>query len=222
MKLADTTIDVLKNFSSINKSLYVREGNVLRTMSTSKTIVASYENDVEFEKEFAIYDLNKFLGVLNLFTNPELDFTNESYVKIGDDNVYVNYVFGDPAIVSPPPNKDINMPSSELEFVLTSVNLGKVLKASSVLGVSDISVIAENGKIFLQAYSKKDPTSDVYRIEVGESEVTGKVDFIRDNLSLLSNDYDVSISAKGFSKFVSKNPTCKVTYWISIEKSSKL
>ena len=40
MKLSEQTIEVLQNFSSINQSLLFKEGNVLKTVSPQKTVLA--------------------------------------------------------------------------------------------------------------------------------------------------------------------------------------
>ena len=40
MKLSEETINILKNFGSINQSIMVKEGNSLRTISVMKNILA--------------------------------------------------------------------------------------------------------------------------------------------------------------------------------------
>ena len=39
MKLSESTVEVLKNFSTINPSLVFKEGNILRTVSPQKNIL---------------------------------------------------------------------------------------------------------------------------------------------------------------------------------------
>ena len=41
MKLSENTVSVLKNFSTINQNLMIKEGSVLQTMSAMKNIVAT-------------------------------------------------------------------------------------------------------------------------------------------------------------------------------------
>ena len=62
MKLSDKTISLLKNFSSINQSILVKEGNKLRTISVMKNILAEATVTEEFSKDFGVYDLNQFLN----------------------------------------------------------------------------------------------------------------------------------------------------------------
>ena len=67
MKLSNGTINVLKNFSTINQNLVIKEGSDISTMSAMKNIVAKAKVEEAFTKEFAIYDLNEFLSALSLF-----------------------------------------------------------------------------------------------------------------------------------------------------------
>ena len=80
MKLSNQTINVLKNFSTINQNLVIKEGSDIATMSAMKNIVAKAKVEESFTKEFAIYDLNEFLSALSLFGTPNLDFQNDFVV----------------------------------------------------------------------------------------------------------------------------------------------
>ena len=52
MKLSEHTIEVLKNFASINQNLVIKEGSTLTTMSAMKNIVAKADVEENFESEF--------------------------------------------------------------------------------------------------------------------------------------------------------------------------
>ena len=54
MKLSTNTIQVLKNFASINQNLVIKEGNTISTMSAMKNIVAKAEVEETFPQEIAI------------------------------------------------------------------------------------------------------------------------------------------------------------------------
>ena len=58
MQLSNDTKDVLKNFSTINQNLLVKNGSVIGTMSAIKNIVSKATIPDTFNNEFAIYDLN--------------------------------------------------------------------------------------------------------------------------------------------------------------------
>ena len=62
MELSSQTLQVLNNFASVNSNIVIHTGNVLRTVSESKTILARAEIEEEFPKGFGIYELNEFLS----------------------------------------------------------------------------------------------------------------------------------------------------------------
>ena len=54
MKLSTNTVQVLKNFASINQNLVIKEGNEIKTMSAMKNIVAKATVEETFPKQVAI------------------------------------------------------------------------------------------------------------------------------------------------------------------------
>ena len=82
MKLSEQTVNILKNFSTINQNILVKEGTQLRTMSTMKNILAEANVTEMFPRDFGIYDLNEFLGVLTLVKDAELKFDNDSDLTV--------------------------------------------------------------------------------------------------------------------------------------------
>ena len=94
MKLSDRTINLLKNFASINQSILFKQGNQLRTISVMKNILAEANIDEDFPQDFGVYDLSQFLNSLGLFQEPELNFTGQSYVNIKEGKQRSKYFFG--------------------------------------------------------------------------------------------------------------------------------
>jgi len=170
MKLSDKTLTVLKNFAGINNSILVKRGTQLRTMSVAKNILAEASIDEEFPKDFAIYDLNQFLNGLGLHQDPEMDFSESSYLTIREGKRRVKYFFADPAVIVSPPDKEINLPSEDVHFQLDSVSLEKLLKAAAVYQLPDLSVIGGAGVVKLVVRDKKNDTSNEFAIVVGETD----------------------------------------------------
>ena len=85
MILSEDTLNVLKNFATINQNLVIKEGSTITTMSAMKNIVAKADVEEKFTQEVAIYDLNEFLASLSLFSSPVLDFA-ENHVMITEEN----------------------------------------------------------------------------------------------------------------------------------------
>ena len=110
MKLSDSTVNLLKNFSNINQSILFKQGKSLRTISVMKNILAEATIDEDLPKDFGIYDLNQFLNGLSLYQNPDLDFLNDGYVVIKEGKSRSKYFFADPSVIVSPPEKSISLP----------------------------------------------------------------------------------------------------------------
>jgi len=218
MKLTENTINILKNFASINQSIFVKKGSKLRTISVMKNILAEAEISEEFSREFAIYDLNEFLNGLSLHKDPELDFANESHIVIREGKRKVKYFYADPEVIVSPPEKDIELPSLDVCFQLEHSQLDKVIKASAVYKLPDLSVIGENGEIRLVVRDKKNDTSNEYSIVVGETDNEFTFNFKVENIKIVPGSYDVVISEKLLSKFTSEK--YNLTYYIALEPDS--
>jgi hypothetical protein len=218
MKLSDTTINLLKNFSSINQSILFKSGNKLRTISIMKNILAEATITEEFPKDFGIYDLNQFLQGHSLHQSPELDFTNDEYVVIKEGKMRSKYFFAEPSVVVSPPDKEITLPSEDVSFVLTSQQLEKLKKAASVYQLPDISAIGEAGVVKVVARDKKNDTSNDFSIIVGETDSQFVFNFKEENLKIIPGTYDVVVSSKLLSRFTNQN--YDVVYYIALEPDS--
>jgi hypothetical protein len=216
MKLDTRTLQVLKNYSSINPSILFRNGNVLTTVTPTKTIFAKATLEQEFPSQFAIYDLNKFLSVLSLFDEPELQIGDKSVV-VQSGRKRVNYVFADPNSIVAPKSESVNFPDADVSFELTNEVLADVTKALGVLRQPEIAVVGNGTTISLQTTNSKDPTSDVYSVEVGDTDKTFTVYFKAENMRLLPDTYQVDIARAGIARFRSKD----LEYYIAVEQNSK-
>lgn len=218
MKLSNETLTVLKNFAGINQSILVRKGNKLRTMSVMKTVLAEATVNEEFEKEFAIYDLNQFLNGISLHEDPELDFQDDKYVVIREGKRRVKYFFADPQVIVSPPEKEISLPSQDVCFQLEHSQYDKIKKAAAVYQLEDLSVIGEAGVIRLVVRDKRNATSNEYSIVVGETDKEFTFNFKVENLKIIPASYDVVLSSKLLSKFT--NERYNLNYYIPMEPDS--
>ena len=220
MKLSEQTLNVLKNFSTINQNLMIKEGKVISTMSAMKNIVAKANIEDAFPSQVAIYDLNEFLSSISLFSNPNLEF-DEQFVTINDSETKgssLKYFYSDPSIVTTP-TKTISMPSEEVVFTLTNDNLNKLKRAASVISAPDLVLERNETGTFFTVKDKKNDTANNYSLDI-KTEGNGKFNFYFkvENLKLLDGDYKVTISSKNISHFVSNDR--KIEYWIALEPES--
>jgi hypothetical protein len=219
MKLSENTLTILKNFSGINQSILVKQGNVLRTISIAKNILSEAQISEELPRDFAIYDLNQFLNGLSLHQDPDLDFTNDSHITIRDGKRRVKYFYADPNVIVSPPEKQIKLPSKDVCFQLENGAMEKLVKAAAVYQLPDISAIGDAGVIRLVVRDKKNDTSNEYSIVVGETDKEFVFNFKVENLSkIISGAYDVVLSEKLLSQFT--NTKYSLSYWIAMEPDS--
>ena len=132
MKFNQRTMQILKNFASINPSIMFKPGNVISTISSGKSILAKATIDQEIPSPFAIYDLNRFLGTISLFTDPELEVKEKTMV-ISQGQRKLSYTFTEPSLIVTPPDKTLNFPDAEVNFSISGTDLQEALKALSVL-----------------------------------------------------------------------------------------
>ena len=218
MNLSDKTLTILKNFAGINNSILVKQGNQLRTISVAKNILAEASIDEEFPREFGIYDLNQFLNGLGLYQDPDLDFEADNYVVIREDQWDVKYFFSDPQVICSPPDKAITLPSEDISFKLETAVLEKLVKQAAVYQLPDLSAIGRNGNIELVVRDKKNDTSNIPRIVVGQTDKEFTFNFKMENIKIIPGSYNVSISSKLLSEF--SNSKYDMKYYIALEPDS--
>jgi hypothetical protein len=218
IKLSKKTLEILKNFASINSNILVNPGSNITTISPVKNVLAEATVEETFDVQFGVWDLNKFLGTISLFEDPEFEF-HDKYVTIsGSNGSSVKYFYCEPKLLTTP-TKKIQMPSSVVNFKLTQKNFTELQKAASVLQLPDIAVRSNDSRIELVALDKNDATSNSYSVDVGETDVDFEFYFKVENLKLINGDYNVEITEKIVSKFTHTN--LDLSYWIALEPDSK-
>jgi hypothetical protein len=219
MKLSENTLNVLKNFASINQGILVKPGKTLRTISSNKAILAEASVEENFPQEFGIYDLNKLLSVISSNKNsPEVEFEKDflSFKSVG--TIRLRYTA--PALILVPPNKNINVPNYDVSFELTSEVFSWIFSTASILKCPNI-VIKCDGKgedINIWAMDVKGEIVDDAAVKVdGTSDTAFQAAIKVENLKVLPGSYKVELSSVGVGKFTS--PSKNLTYWIALEQA---
>lgn len=216
MKFSDNTLNVLKNFSSINPSIVFKPGTTLRTISPQKTIMAAATIAETIDKNAAVYDLSRFIATLSLFDAPMIDFQDTKFA-ITSGKSRVNYTYAAESMIIQPPDRDIVIPDPEVTVTIKWDDIQKVLRAASVLQLAEITFTGDGNVVRLAAGNSKNPTADVFDVIVGDSDAHFDMIIKVENMKLMQKDYTVSLSSKGMAHFKSDT----IQYWIAIEKHSK-
>jgi len=220
MKLSDNTVNLLKNFSSINQSLQFKSGNVLRTISPLKTIFVEATVNENFPKEFALYDLNKLLAKVSLYKEAHLSFDDDK-VNISTENKkksdFIKYC--SPKIIIVPPEKAITLGDPDCTFSISQEDLEWMKRSAGISGSPNFVFESDGETIHFIATDVKDDSADVSKIEIGAGDGTKfRVVMKVENFKLMEGSYDVSIAKKGLSCF--KHKSVPVTYYVAIEAAN--
>jgi hypothetical protein len=220
MKLSESTINVLKNFATINAGMQFKEGSVVRTISKGQNVLGKATVTENFEKDFVIYDLNRFLSLCGSLTDPEIVInTDANNLTVKSGTSKTTYGLADESMIVAPPAKELKIENAEVNFRLTKEDMSQVLKLSGILGLPNIAVIGDGANISIATLDVKNDESDNFSIKVGETTSNFKMIFNTENLKMIPGTYDVAISSKGISHF--KHATDPVEYWIATEAGSK-
>ena len=221
MKVSERTINLLKNYANINQSIEFRvdSGKLLKTVSPLNTILASVEVEEEFSKTFPIYELNRFLGTLSLFNDPELDF-DENGVSISDDKHSAIYRYcGSSSMFQTPPEKNISFPDPEVQFELSHEQFKTTINAANTLGLPEVVVEGNGTDIELVVSDTGNVSSDRFSTTVGKTDKTFRMIFKTENLNkIMEGDYSVALSSKRISHF--RRTSDSLQYWIALEQNS--
>ena len=212
------TIEVLKNFCSINKSIVIKPGNQIATLSINKNILAIADVEEQFESQISIYDLGVFLGGLSLFDQPKIDTTDSNYVTVSDQRgkSKTRFFYADPDIITQPPEKEITIPSVDVKFRLEAGVLQQLQRAAMVYQLPDLCLYGDGNEMSLCVTDKKNDTSNSYSVQVGASDDEFCYCFKVENFKLLAGDYNVTISKHNVALFQGSG----IKYFIALEPNA--
>lgn len=229
MKLSQEIKDVLNNFQTINSNIALgEEGGFIRSMSTSKTLMAKANVEPEtpyvWPYAFGIYDLGEFLACLNMFEDPTLSFDEgEKFVTITDGITQFKYFFSDIDILTVP-TKDIDLPCADIQFTLTSDQLNQLRKASATLKTNHLSVRKSvTGSHFIECVvvDKQNPTANQFTMNIANCSIntSAEFDLVLDmnNFKFVNADsYEFGIDKKLIASVMAGN----TQYWVALDKTT--
>lgn len=213
------TMEIVKNFGSINANLIFRKGDVLRTISEQSNVLARAVLDDTIPRDFGIYDVHQFISAYSLVENGNVDFHDNS-LTFTNGSSSINYFYSNIEMLKEPPENDPKMPEADVKFILTQEILNQLRRASAALGHKSVVIEENDGSVSLSIVDPKNATSNIYSVDVQgefvETDLPGRLSINIENLKLLPGDYEVEVSSKKVSKF--QHTEKELTYWVSLEK----
>lgn len=221
MKLSENTVQILKNFSGINQSLLFKRGNVLKTISPLRTVFGEATISENFIKEFAIYDLNKFLAKISLYKEPLLSFDDDKVNIMTEDKKKSDYIkYCSPKVMIIPPEKGLTLENPDCKFSVSQEDLEWMRRSAGISGSPNFVFESDGSSIYFLAADVKDDAADQSKIEIGtvsDSKVF-RVVLKVENFKLLDGSYDIAISKRGQSCLAQfKHKTLPIVYYIAVE-----
>lgn len=221
MEISANTVNILKNFASINSNIVIKPGQKLMTISEAKNILAEAAIPEKFSTLIGIYDLQEFLNVLNLVDTPRIQL-DQSYMHVSSQSgrEVVKYYYADTEMLTTP-NKPIVMPEEDVWFNLDVNTLNSIKRAAGIFSHGELMIEPSEGCVKLSVVDPENASANTYSVEVDGDYKDESFKYILNiaNLRMVSDDYKVKISKKLISQFT--NEAGNLTYWIALEKSSK-
>ena len=227
--LTAKTIATLKKMYDVDQSIKIpANSTTLRIKSQNNTMMAKCEIDVEFPRDVHIYDIREFNSVVAIVDNPELDFSDDKFVlvKSADGKQKLRYLEAESSLIHSFIDKDLVLPSEEIELKVTQHQLKSVMTAANTMKLEYVGFIGADGVITLSSFNKNNGDgndTNNFSIEVGDTDVDFRMFYKLDihNIGVLLDEGDliITISAKNkVSQIVTE--TGKI-FWIALDAKSE-
>jgi hypothetical protein len=215
MKLSEATIEILKNYATLNPSIQFRKGSELATITPTSTVLSKSRVVESFPFDLAISDLNKFLAKISLYKDSELSFEPDRVVFKSTDGRRSDYIkYSSPKVMILPPDKELTLDDPEHEFDLSAEDLLWQRKSAGISGSPYMIFHGDGKKVYIRSTDVKDDSSDHSQTEIGKCK--GKFTYVIkiENWKMLEGNYRVKLK-KGLSKF--EHTEKPVEYYVAIE-----
>jgi len=221
MKFTKSTIDILKNFATINTSIMLQPGQFVMTKSINGVGYAEANITDTIDAPLGIYDLPSFLSILMQFGEDSEVTVDPETQKIVISNKRAKVMCTDAdasTIVSP--KKRLQMPVADIIFELSEKDMNDITKIARAAGADMLTITTRDGRLFADAFSSEDQSKQTrYSLDIGAYDGTNTFKFVLNmtNFKMLPGSYKVLISSKGAAKFESD----VASYVIVLETSSE-
>ena len=216
MKLSDTTLTILRNFSRINGNLHIPKGNIIRTMQVSKGCLAQATVPEVFDNDVSIYSLPQLLAMISLYGDPEFELNDDHMVIISDSGVERTiYRYAAKDILTLPPDKDLSLdPDANVTFELTGEHVKKIMRASGVLRNMELALRCRDGNLEAAVINIDNKLTNEFKIALGTADKEFNIIINLNNIHPMEISYNVIIDPRCIVQFDGDINGVPLTYWI--------
>jgi hypothetical protein len=211
------TISILRNFAKINPSIFIEKGKILNTFK-GKAIRATAVLDIVFPKSFALHDLWKFIRLLEMFKEPNVEFSDKMLV-ISAHGREASLRYTEEKLVDKCSSKTIVLPSVDALATIGCDVLPQVETALSHLALNHITVLGNGEEMLIGGMSNYgktalSPRGDAFFASLGTTDKVFRAVFNAENLKLYPSIYEMTLCRHGLGKFQSE----RLTYYIAMDE----
>lgn len=206
------TIDILKNFASINNGIVIKKGSRLRTISVMENLFATSELKEEFDQGFAIYDLNEFLATIGLFSDPVMEYKKD-HILISSGASKIKYFYSSESVVFGAPEKDLPPQPALISFTLTKTGLDELIKAAAIMKLKEVAFSSKGLRAFNKSAAGNQYNSEIETSGDDDGEYVVNID----NLKMIPGSYEVEVS-ESFVTFKLVGDS-ELIYFVAVEAS---
>jgi len=153
MKLSKKTLDILKYLSTVYPSILIKSGSVLRSRNEPRNALVKVNIEESFPVDFVLYDISNFLKVVDLFTEPDIEFVGDihsGHMVLSENSATLRYKFSSPELhANIPADVDYVPPDGawSATFKLDDTEIDNILNVAKVMNLDEISFTADKIKL---------------------------------------------------------------------------
>lgn len=219
MKLTALAVDVIRNCSEINNSLYFKAGNAISVLSPTRSVLGYFEVDVTFPCDFAIYDLSSFLGLQSLLgLSADYEFSTTHVTASLDNGISFKYVYTSPDMIAgKSPYKKLDF-QEIATFEVPYTSLQQIFKSARMLQNEDVAIVGNGKQIAMSSVNAKN--SSLHEFKLTFPIATPKFTMVTkvDNFKIIQKPtYTIGVSDKNFINVRDQKnlEDSKILYWIA-------
>lgn len=174
MIVSETTLEILKNFSSINTGIVLREGQSQMTWTPDRNMYASVLFREEIPLECGIFDLRTLVSSLEAFdVTPDVQFEEKAvWIKSGVQKI--KYVYCLPETIDLHFRKSFGLKldvEGSAVFTISSQDMKRIRKVAQFMALPNFVIQFDGTQIQIIATDTKNTSSNRTVVTIDQSQI---------------------------------------------------
>jgi hypothetical protein len=227
--ITSTTKRLLDNLSKIAPQVTLASGAVQRVTGPGKAyaVMATATLSESWPAETAIYNFDKFLGVLSMYEKPTIRFTPDTLVVENDGRgSATKFKLSDPSTIDKVPTKTLPTDHPLAEILLPKATIDQIKKSAALLNLTHFTTSVTENAVAITVFNAQTPNSHAFDVDVQDATIRRSVPAFKitvqvDHMSLLlDGDYMMTVHENWPYLFLT-HKNYPVTYYIAKDVAVK-